>query len=91
MCRSVCAGVRGGAEAINPPQFVGLAGRPFSVNEGLHARQKQAIAKEAVALCQDGEPIIINGGTTTFQMVHFLVPTAGCRCSPIHSRSPSIC
>lgn len=64
--------VRGGAEAINPPQFVGLAGRPFSVNEGLHARQKQAIAKEAVALCQDGEPIIINGGTTTFQMVHFL-------------------
>jgi DeoR family ulaG and ulaABCDEF operon transcriptional repressor len=64
--------VRGGAEAINPPQFVGLAGRPFSVNEGLHAREKQAIAREAVALCQDGEPIIINGGTTTFQMVHFL-------------------
>src|SRR5215217_7529880 len=65
--------VRGGAEALNPPQFVGLAGRPFSVNEGLHARQKQAIAKEAVALCEDGDPIIINGGTTTFQMVHFLV------------------
>jgi len=64
--------VRGGAEAINPPQFVGLAGRPFKVNEGLHAREKQAIAKEAVALCEDGEPIIINGGTTTFQMVHFL-------------------
>lgn len=64
--------VRGGAEAINPPQFVGLAGRPFSVNETLHTKQKQAIAKEAVALCQDGEPIIINGGTTTFQMVHFL-------------------
>ncbi len=42
--------VRGGAEAINPPQFVGLAGRPFKVNEGLHAREKQAIAKEAVAL-----------------------------------------
>jgi DeoR family ulaG and ulaABCDEF operon transcriptional repressor len=64
--------VRGGAEAINPPQFVGLAGRPFKVNESLHAREKQAIAKEAVALCEDGEPIIINGGTTTFQMVHFL-------------------
>ncbi|MDR6759078.1 DeoR family ulaG and ulaABCDEF operon transcriptional repressor [Mycoplana sp. BE70] len=64
--------VRGGAEAINPPQFPGLAGRPFHVNEVLHAKQKQAIAKEAVALCEDGEPIIINGGTTTFQMVHFL-------------------
>jgi DeoR family transcriptional regulator, ulaG and ulaABCDEF operon transcriptional repressor len=64
--------VRGGAEALTPPQFVGLAGRPFSVNEALHASKKHAIAREAVALCGDGEPIIINGGTTTFQMVHFL-------------------
>jgi len=62
--------VRGGAEAISPPQFVGLAGRPFSVNQTLHAAEKQAIARAAVDLCQDGEPIIINGGTTTFQMVH---------------------
>jgi len=64
--------VRGGAEAISPPQFIGLAGRPFSVNETLNASQKRAIAREAVELCKDGEPIIINGGTTTFQMVHFL-------------------
>jgi DeoR family ulaG and ulaABCDEF operon transcriptional repressor len=64
--------VRGGAEALNPPQFIGLAGRPFSVNETLHAAAKRAIAREAVALCANGEPIIINGGTTTFQMVHFL-------------------
>lgn len=64
--------VRGGAEAINPPQFVGLAGRPFSVNETLNTSKKRAIARAAVELCQDGEPIIINGGTTTFQMVHFL-------------------
>jgi len=64
--------VRGGAEALTPPQFVGLAGRPFSVNEALNASKKRAIARQAVALCGDGEPIIINGGTTTFQMVHFL-------------------
>ena len=64
--------VRGGAEAITPPQFIGLAGRPFVVNETLHAAEKRAIAREAVALCADGEPIIINGGTTTFQMVHHL-------------------
>lgn len=64
--------VRGGAEAINPPQFVGLAGRPYSVNETLNTGKKRAIAREAVALCKDGEPIIVNGGTTTFQMVHFL-------------------
>ncbi|TKB69832.1 MAG: DeoR/GlpR transcriptional regulator, partial [Mesorhizobium sp.] len=64
--------VRGGAEALSPPQFIGLAGRPFSVNETINASQKRAIAREAVELCKDGEPIIINGGTTTFQMVHFL-------------------
>ena len=62
--------VRGGAESITPPQFVGLAGRPFSVNEALHGHQKRAIARAAVELCEDGDPIIINGGTTTFQMVH---------------------
>ena len=62
--------VRGGAEAISPPQFVGLAGRTFAVNETIRIKQKQAIARTAVDLCADGEPIIINGGTTTFQMVH---------------------
>lgn len=62
--------VRGGAESIAPPQFVGLAGRPFSVNEGVCIAEKRAIARAAVDLCADGEAIIINGGTTTFQMVH---------------------
>lgn len=62
--------VRGGAESIAPPQFVGRAGRPFSVNEGIRIAEKRAIAKAAVDLCDDGESIIINGGTTTFQMVH---------------------
>ena len=69
--------VRGGAEAITPPQFVGLAGRPFAVNETLRSREKHAIARAAVELCEDGDPIIINGGTTTFQMVH---PLASRRC-----------
>ncbi len=62
--------VRGGAEAIAPPQFVGLAGRTFAVNETIRIQEKQAIARAAVQMCEDGEPIIINGGTTTFQMVH---------------------
>jgi DeoR family transcriptional regulator, ulaG and ulaABCDEF operon transcriptional repressor len=62
--------VRGGAESINPPQFVGLAGRPFSVNQAINTKQKQSIARAAVDLCSDGDSIIINGGTTTFQMVH---------------------
>lgn len=68
--------VRGGAEAIKMAPFVGLAGRPFSVNETMNIASKQAIAAAAVELCGDGEPIIINGGTTTFQMVH---PLASCR------------
>jgi DeoR family ulaG and ulaABCDEF operon transcriptional repressor len=64
--------VRGGAEALHPPQFVGLAGRPFKVAESVNIDAKRAIAQKAVELCDDGDSIIINGGTTTFQMVHFL-------------------
>jgi DeoR family transcriptional regulator, ulaG and ulaABCDEF operon transcriptional repressor len=64
--------VRGGAEALHPPQTVGIAGRTFSVNEGVNIEQKRVIARAAVDLCEDGESIIINGGTTTFQMVHRL-------------------
>lgn len=62
--------VRGGAEAIAPPQYVGINARPFAVQETIHAAEKRAIAKAAVELCDDGDAIIVNGGTTTFQMVH---------------------
>ena len=64
--------LRGGVEALAPPQFVGIAGRPFKVAETLHVERKRAIARAAVALCANGDSIIVNGGTTTFQMVHFL-------------------
>ena len=61
--------VRGGAESVNQPH---LAGTPFAVNATKNSAAKRAIAKAAVELCKDGEPIIINGGTTTYQMVHDL-------------------
>ncbi len=77
--------VRGGVEALNPPQFVGLAGRTFAVNETLRIKEKQAIARAAVDLCDDGDPIIINGGTTTFQMVH---PLASRRCQVFTNSFP---
>ncbi|MBL8599068.1 MAG: DeoR/GlpR transcriptional regulator [Devosia sp.] len=64
--------VRGGAEALNPPEQGGLVGRPFAVNETINIEAKRAIARAAAELCHDGEPIIINGGTTTYQMVHYL-------------------
>ncbi|MBU3029139.1 DeoR/GlpR family DNA-binding transcription regulator [Paracoccus marinaquae] len=62
--------VRGGAEAIAPPQFVGINARPFAVSQAINIAEKRAIAQAAVDLCEDGDAIIINGGTTTFQMVH---------------------
>ena len=68
--------VRGGAEALEPPLAASrsgaLAGRPFHLNMSIDAAAKRAIADRAVALCRDGESIIINGGTTTYQMVHGL-------------------
>ena len=77
--------MRGGAEAIAPPQFVGLAGRTYAVNETLRSAEKQAIARAAVALCEEGDSIIINGGTTTFQMVH---PLASRRCNVFTNSFP---
>lgn len=64
--------VRGGAEALLPPSHGPLAGRPFSVNQSMNVVEKRAIAREAVALCSDGDDVIINGGTSTYQMVHLL-------------------
>jgi DeoR family ulaG and ulaABCDEF operon transcriptional repressor len=64
--------MRGGAEAIEPAAMPGLVGRTFAYNKGINVGRKRAIARAAVELCADGDPIIINGGTTTFQMVHFL-------------------
>ena len=49
-----------------------LAIRPFEVSKTLNVAAKRAIARAAVALCADGEAIIINGGTTTFEMGEFL-------------------
>ena len=65
--------VRGGAEALVPRQFPGLAGRPFAMNAAFSRPEKIAIARAAAVLNEDGDPIIINGGTTTYEMVHFLV------------------
>lgn len=63
--------IRGGVEALHPPT-IGLAGRPYDYNSGVNINKKRAIAQRAVELCEDNDDIIINGGTTTFQMVHYL-------------------
>ena len=69
--------VHGGLEALPetpnaPGDVLSLATRSFDVSQTLNIDAKRAIAKAAVALCADGETIIINGGTTTFQMGEYL-------------------
>jgi DeoR family ulaG and ulaABCDEF operon transcriptional repressor len=49
-----------------------LATSSFDFSRALNVAAKRAIAKAAVDLCEDGEAIIINGGTTTFEMAVFL-------------------
>lgn len=46
----------------------GLAGTPFEQSITQHLPAKQAIGKAAAALCQPGEAIMLDGGTTTLQM-----------------------
>ncbi len=69
--------VHGGLEAIPgslaaPSDAPALATRSFEISKTLNVAAKRAIARAAVALCADGEAIIINGGTTTFEMGEFL-------------------
>lgn len=45
-----------------------LTGTPFDQAIGLNLAQKEAIGRAASALCEPGEGIMIDGGTTTLQM-----------------------
>ena len=49
-----------------------LTGTPFDQAITLHLGQKQAIGRAAAALVTHGEGIMIDGGTTTFQMCPYL-------------------
>lgn len=64
--------VWGGAESLTPRHEAHLTGLPFAMSLGIAAAQKSAIARAAAALIEDGESIIINGGTTTYAMVGHL-------------------
>jgi DeoR family ulaG and ulaABCDEF operon transcriptional repressor len=63
--------VRGGARLKNgarPTPADRLVGAPFEENRFRHAEEKAAIGRAAAKLCERGEAVIIDGGTTTFQM-----------------------
>jgi DeoR family ulaG and ulaABCDEF operon transcriptional repressor len=75
--QGVAIRVHGGLEALPdtgnaPGDVLSLATRAFDVSQTLNIDAKRAIAKLAVALCADGETVIVNGGTTTYQMGEYL-------------------
>lgn len=49
-----------------------LAGTPFEQNKLRNAEAKAAIGRAAAKLCATGEAVIVDGGTTTFQMCTYL-------------------
>ena len=49
-----------------------LATRSFNSSRTINIAAKRAIARKAVELCAEGDVVIVNGGTTTFQMSEFL-------------------
>lgn len=67
--------VRGGAKAVQARADVSvlaeelhLSGAPFHENIARHTAQKAAIGRAAAALCQVGEGVMIDGGSTTLHM-----------------------
>jgi len=64
--------VHGGAKLIVdepvPEATPQLVGTPFDTSIMQHLEQKRAIGKAAAALCERGEGVMIDGGTTTLQM-----------------------
>jgi DeoR family ulaG and ulaABCDEF operon transcriptional repressor len=67
--------VHGGIQAIQAQKTMAqepLATSAFEVSRMINIASKRAIARKAVEMCVDGDAIIVNGGTTTFQMCEFL-------------------
>jgi DeoR family ulaG and ulaABCDEF operon transcriptional repressor len=49
-----------------------LGSRSFDNSIAVNVAAKRAIAKRAVGMCEDGDVVIVNGGTTTYQMCEYL-------------------
>ena len=65
--------IRGGVESLQPRHEAHLAGVPFVLSQGIAVAEKRAIARAAAALINDGDNIIIAGGTTTSALAEFLL------------------
>ncbi|TWI65463.1 DeoR family transcriptional regulator [Pseudoduganella lurida] len=72
--RNLLTRTRGGAANLaQKKRNLTLTSETFEHNIQCFADRKRAIARYAAGMCQDGETIVINGGTTTFMMADFLV------------------
>jgi DeoR family transcriptional regulator, ulaG and ulaABCDEF operon transcriptional repressor len=63
--------VHGGAKLAGEPEanaHARLLGTPFNQSITQHLAEKRAIGRAAAALCEPGEAVMIDGGTTTLQM-----------------------
>jgi DeoR family ulaG and ulaABCDEF operon transcriptional repressor len=60
--------VHGGAKLPGESAASSLTGVPFHQNINLNRAAKEAIGRAAADLCQPGEGVIIDGGSTTLQM-----------------------
>lgn len=67
--------IRGGAESINDVKQQSINSSSFVADKEKHADIKRLIAKKAAELCEEGESIIINGGSSTYMMGEFLAKT----------------
>ena len=65
-------GAQLGSEKKEGALVAGLQGTPFEKSIALNRSAKQAIGKAAASLCQPSEGIIIDGGSTTYQMCDHL-------------------
>jgi DeoR family ulaG and ulaABCDEF operon transcriptional repressor len=65
--------VHGGLQAVQEA-FTPHAqhSRSFDHSLAVNIAAKRAIARRAVEMCEDGDVIIVNGGTTTYQMSEYL-------------------
>lgn len=64
--------VRGGAESLRPPTSMALAGRPLAISQTIHSKEKRLVARAAAKMCQDGDSVILGGGSTVFMMAEHL-------------------
>ena len=75
--RNLIQKIRGGAQALDTPgqgpRRPLIVGSPFLLNKEKHTDAKRLIARKAVDLCEEGEAIIINAGSSTYMMSEFLI------------------